>query len=253
MIENISTTIDNQPTILYEDNHIVVALKPQNVPTQADDSGDIDFLNIIKNYIKVKYQKPGNTYIGLVHRLDRPTGGVMVFARTSKAAGRLSEQIRQGDISKKYIAGVVGVPKYSANRLVNYLKKDEKNNIVTLATMLEEGAKKAILDYKVLESNVDTTPPISLVDITLHTGRSHQIRVQMQALGHPLFGDTKYTNAQSETIKSKKLALWAYELGFVHPVTQEKLKFVSYPPNDILPWNHFNIDKYNSIYKPTDN
>jgi len=237
-----------EPVIVFEDNHIIVGIKPHNVPTQEDQTGDLDFLNIVKNYIKTKYDKPGNAFVGLLHRLDRPTGGLMIFAKTSKAAGRLSQQIKNGEVDKRYLAVVVGSPKFRADRLTNYLKKDEKANIVKLCTALEEGAKKAILDYKVLETNSDLSPPMSLVDINLLTGRSHQIRVQMQNLGHSLIGDTKYG-----TIKAKNLALWAYELRCTHPVTKQSMRFVAYPPIDHLPWKLFNVDKYINVYKPLDN
>ena len=142
-----------EPVILYEDNHIIVAVKPQNVPTQADSSGDADFLNIIKEYVKVKYNKPGNAFIGLVHRLDRPTGGVMVFARNSKSAERLCRQIEQGDFEKKYLAVTVGTPRDYRARLSNWLVKDEKENIVRVTPAKTEGAKFAELDYRVLETD----------------------------------------------------------------------------------------------------
>ena len=143
--------MDNNLTVLYEDNQIIVVVKPQNVPTQADSSGDKDLLTMIKEYVKEKYAKPGEVYIGLVHRLDRPTGGVMVFARTSKAAARLQEQMKTGLFEKKYLAVTVGVPRDRQGRLSQYLVKDEKNNMVRVVPAAVEGAKKAELEYKVLE------------------------------------------------------------------------------------------------------
>ncbi|MCL2598652.1 MAG: RluA family pseudouridine synthase [Firmicutes bacterium] len=235
------------PMIVFEDNHIVVAIKPHNLPSQQDESGDFDMLSAIKAYIGDKYKKPGNVFIGLVHRLDRPTGGLMVFARTSKAADRICEQIKQGEMGKKYMTVVQGVPKHKADRLEHYLKKDTKNNLVTLATALEQDSKKAILDYKVLESNTDTNPAISLLQVQLHTGRSHQIRVQMRTIGHAVFGDTKYGSAVKG---GQNLALWAYELSFVHPTTKQNMRFVAYPSAIETPWNHFNMDKFASVYKP---
>ena len=143
--------MDNNLTVLYEDNQIIVVVKPQNVPTQAESSGDKDLLTMIKEYVKEKYDKPGEVYIGLVHRLDRPTGGVMVFARTSKAAARLQEQMKTGLFEKKYLAVTVGVPRDRQGRLSQYLVKDEKNNMVRVVPAAVEGAKKAELEYKVLE------------------------------------------------------------------------------------------------------
>ena len=178
----------NELTVLYEDNHLLVVLKPQNMPTQGDASGDNDLLSLVKKYVKEKYDKPGEAFVGLVHRLDRPTGGVMVFAKTSKAASRLSEQLRDGSFEKRYLAVLVGLPRDRQARLTNYLKKDEKNNMVTVVPAAIEGAKRAELVYKVVE----LTPKLSLVDIKLFTGRSHQIRVQMQHIGTPVFGDVRY-------------------------------------------------------------
>ena len=143
--------MENEPVILYEDNQIIVAVKPHNVPTQEDSSGDPDFLNIIKEYVKIKYNKPGNAFIGLVHRLDRPTGGVMVFARNSKAAERLTKQIQAGEMTKKYLAVTVGTPRDMRARLGEWLVKNEKENTVTVSVATLEGAKLSELDYKVLE------------------------------------------------------------------------------------------------------
>jgi len=204
--------------VLFEDNHLIVVLKPQNVPTQEDESKDKDMLNMVKDYIIEKYQKPGNVFLGLVHRLDRPTGGVMVFAKTSKAASRLSEQIKNGDMSKKYLAVVDGVPKVQSGKLVNYLLKNEKTNTVNVVPQLTQGAKYAELAYKTLDSENG----VSLVDIDLFTGRSHQIRVQFSSRNFPLYGDQKYNK---KAIVSEQIALFAYSLSFYHPITLEKLTF----------------------------
>ena len=222
--------------VIYEDNHLLVVIKPQNLPTQADISGDEDMLTKLKSYIKEKYNKAGNVYLGLVHRLDRPTGGVMVFARTSKSAERLSEQIRNGEVEKKYFAVLEGTPKYKQYRLINYLKKDEKNNIVKIAPQYEEGAKEAILDYQVLETKNNRT----LVKVSLETGRSHQIRVQMAGIGCPVVGDQKY----GKDAQKCNLALWAYNLKFVHPVTKKVMTFKVMPPVENSPWKDFEIEKY---------
>ncbi|MBQ6921895.1 MAG: RNA pseudouridine synthase [Clostridia bacterium] len=231
-------------TILYEDNHIIVALKPQNVPTCEDESKDRDMLNILKDYIKETYNKPGNVYLGLVHRLDRPTGGVMVFAKSSKAAARLSEQMKNGDFEKRYYTVLVGVPKDEQAILTHYLKKNAINNVVYVCPPLTEGAKFAELDYRVLE----TVGNYSLADVRLHTGRSHQIRVQMSAIGCPVYGDMRYGG---EKAKKGKLALWAYYLAFSHPVTKERLVFRVQPPKDEEPWASFNTDGAIKIIKPS--
>lgn len=230
--------------VLYEDNQIIVVLKPQNLPTQGDSSGDESLLDLVKQYIKEKYEKPGEAFIGLVHRLDRPTGGVMVFARTSKAAARLAEQLKDGSFEKKYLAVVVGTPRDRQARLTNYLMKDEKNNLVTVVPAAYEGAKKAELSYKVLES----TQKVSLVDIKLHTGRSHQARVQMKHIGTPIFGDARYGG--DTLAKGHNLALWAYELRFYHPVSKTPMVFVAYPPQEKTPWDKFAIDRFVSVVAP---
>lgn len=221
--------------IVYEDNHLIVVVKPQNVPSQADSSHDEDMLTMVKDYIKKTYNKTGNVFVGLIHRLDRPTGGLMVFAKTSKSASRLSEAIRNGEVEKKYLAVTVGTPKYRTNRLENYLKKDEKNNIVTIVPQLEEGAKRAELVYKVLDNN----DKLSLVEVQILTGRSHQIRVQMSLIGNPVFGDVKY---HGDIVKGWNLALWAYKLEFEHPVSHKMLKFISYPPEEEIPWKYFKLN-----------
>ena len=174
--------------VLYEDNHIIVVLKPQNVPTQEDSSKDTDMLTLVKNYIKEKYEKPGEAYVGLVHRLDRPTGGLLVFAKTSKAAARLSEQIKDGTMQKKYFTIVEGVVKNNREYLTHYLKKNEKTNTVAVVPQTVTGAKKAELEYRLISS----TETMSLLEVNLFTGRSHQIRTQLKHIGHPVVGNQKY-------------------------------------------------------------
>ncbi len=214
--------------ILYEDNHILVAVKPQNMPSQADGSGDPDFLNLLKNYVKEKYNKPGDAYLGLVHRLDRPTGGVMVFARTSKAASRLSSQIKEHKMLKQY-AAVVSANLPSSADLEDYIKKDTRTNISSVVWPGEEGAKLAMLHYDV----VRRANGFSLLHVGLRTGRSHQIRVQLANVGAPLVGDVKYGGQKCE-----KLCLWAYKLAFEHPVLKERMEFCA-PYPEYAPWNLF--------------
>lgn len=231
-------------TILYEDNHLLVVLKPQNMPTQGDSSGDIDLLTSLKKYLVEKYNKPGDAYLGLVHRLDRPTGGVMVFAKTSKAASRISSQIRDTDseFEKTYLAVVSGKPSREG-KIEHYLAKDEKANMVTVVPSSLEGAKKAEADIKVL----DEQSGMSLVSVNLITGRSHQARVQLKALSSPIAGDVKY--AGDKLIKCPHLALWAYKLVFNHPVTGEKLKFLALPPAE-FPWTVFDTENLIDIVRP---
>ncbi len=233
--------------ILHEDNHIIVVVKPQNVPSQQDSSMDKDMLSLVKEYLKLKYNKPGNVYCGLVHRLDRPTGGVMVFAKTDKGASRLSEQIRAGEMDKRYFAVVSGMPRDRVGRVRSFLLKDAKNNVVKSHTAKVEGSKEAVLDYKV----VADSRGLSLVDINLITGRSHQARVQMKSLGTPIFGDVKYGG--DKTIgKGHNLALWAYSLTFCHPTTKEIMIFKVFPPQELLPWSEFAMEKHIPVAKPND-
>lgn len=236
----------NDVKILHEDNSVLVVVKPQNIPSQADKSGDLDLLTLLKQYIKEKYNKPGNVYLGLVHRLDRPTGGVMVFAKNSKAAERLSKQITDGDMTKQYLTAVVGRPAESKGTLVNYLKKNALTNNVYVATVGDHNAKRAELSYVTLQSDEQT----SLVKVQLGTGRSHQIRVQFAAINCPVYGDVRY-GGDSISVKGTNLALWAYRLEFDHPVTHEHMVFVAYPPQ-ISPWTRFDIAKYIEVFADSD-
>ena len=213
--------------VLYEDNHIIVVIKPYNIPSQSDKTNDIDMLSLVKEYIKEKYQKPGNVYVGLVHRLDRPVGGIMVFAKTSKAASRLSESIRNKSFSKTYLAVVNGKFEKQNGILENYLWKDEALNMSKVVSKDKKGAKLARLTYEVLAEKND----LSLVKINLETGRHHQIRVQFSNAGHSLYGDQKY----GKDSMGKQIALWAYRLEFKHPVKDEIMKFEAWPEkNDVF-------------------
>ena len=228
------TLEDNELIILHEDNHVIVVLKPQNVPCCPDESADDNLLDCVKRYIKKKYDKAGNAFVGLVHRLDRPTGGVMVFAKTSKAASRLSEQMKNGGFEKRYLAVLCGCPSKKKATLENYLRKNSVNNTVYVCTQTEEGAKFASLDYEIKNESSG----LSLAEINLHTGRTHQIRVQFSSINCPVYGDMRYGG---EKAVKGRLALWAFSLRFTHPVTGEKLRFMAEPPEDISPWNKFDI------------
>ena len=216
--------------ILYEDNHVLVVVKPCNIPVQLDDSNDEDLLSMLKKYLKDKYKKPGNVYLGLVHRLDRPVSGVMVFAKTSKAASRLSEQIRTKKFEKKYYAVARGKFEFDSGGMRDYLLKDSKTNM----TIVSSKGKEAILNYNVIGFNND----YSLVDIELITGRSHQIRVQFSSRGHALYGDQRY----NKTAKvGEQIALFSYYLSFYHPITHEKMEFSLDIPNG-YPWSLFVVN-----------
>ena len=216
--------------VIYEDNHIIVVEKPVNISSQGDIKGD-GLLEEIKNYIKLKYNKPGNVFVGLVHRLDKPVGGVMVFAKTSKAAARLSNQIREKSLKKVYWAILCGKVKNKEGVLKDYLIKDEKNNKSFVVDKNKTGAKLEILTYRVIKS-VDN---FNLVEIILETGRPHQIRVQMANQGTPVFGDEKYGGNHRDNCG---IALWAIELSFAHPVKNEEMVFSSKPKDD-YPWGLF--------------
>ncbi len=209
--------------ILYEDNHIIVVEKPVNIPSQGDKTGDIDMLTIIKRYLKEKYNKPGNVYLGLVHRLDRPVGGVMVFAKTSKAAARLSEQVRNKDFRKRYLVIVNGKFEERKGTLQDYLLKNEKNNMSKVVKEGTKNAKLAILDYEVIKYDPELN--LSVLKIDLHTGRHHQIRVQLSSRGHSIYGDQKYGGRGH----GKQICLWAYQLTLFHPITKEEMTFTSMP------------------------
>lgn len=209
--------------VIFEDNHIIVVEKKPNIPSQADKTEDLDMLTMIKQYIKEKYHKPGEVYLGLVHRLDRPVGGVMIFAKTSKAASRLSDQVRQKVFKKKYLAVVDGKVEKEQGTLEDYVYKDERHNISKVVKQEKKNAKLARLEYKVLKYN--EIKDLSLMEIDLHTGRHHQIRVQLSHFGHSIFGDQKYgTRGQG-----KQIALWAYRLTIKHPITKEEMRFEDFP------------------------
>jgi len=216
--------------VLYEDNHVLVVVKPVNMPTQEDESGDLDLLTALKEDLKLRHNKPGNVFLGLVHRLDRPVGGAMVFAKTSKAASRLADEVRTRGFGKSYLAAIHGKPERVAGRLVHHLLKDSQTNTVSAVPAGTPGAKEAILDYETLGQADD----LSLVRVKLLTGRSHQIRVQFAAVGCPLYGDQRYGAGKARP--GQQIALWSAQVSFAHPTRAERLSFDS-PPPPAYPWN----------------
>ena len=216
--------------VLFEDNHTIAVVKPPGVPVMPDKSGDISMLDLVKEYIKEKYNKPGEVFLGLVHRLDRSTGGVMVFAKTSKGASRLSASIREKTFQKTYLAVVDGIMQNHSGTMKDFLRKDTKTNMSEIVPYGTPGSKEAILEYSVLKE----TEKFSLIKVNLLTGRHHQIRVQFAKRGHILYGDIKY----GSPVKAN-LGLWACELSFLKPVGGEKVT-VSFEPDYLTePWRRF--------------
>ena len=217
----------NRLNVIYEDNHLIVVEKKPNMLSQSDITNDLDLFTLVKQYIKEKYNKPGNVYLGLLHRLDRPVGGLMVFAKTSKAASRMTQKIKNHELKKTYLAVVNGILEKEEDIFTDYLKKEPNGN--TIVTTKNDG-KYAELEYKVLEKNKKENK--TLVEINLKTGRHHQIRVQFANRGYPLCGDQRY-GVEDKT----QIALYAYKLEFNHPVTKELMKFKQLPDKK----NHWTI------------
>lgn len=212
--------------VLYEDNHVIVCVKPPGVLSQADGLDRQDMLSLIKDYLKVKYNKPGNVYLGLVHRLDFNVGGVMVFAKTSKAASRLSESMRLHDFTKEYYAVVeADIPIGKTDVLIDYIAKDESEKKAFLSD--ETQGKLSKLEYEVIDKTLINNKVLSLVKVTLISGRFHQIRLQFSSRNMPLYGDTKYGHRTRD--KDRELGLYAYQLSFTHPTTHEPLIFTYKP------------------------
>ena len=214
--------------ILYEDNHLLGVEKPANMRVNSDSSNDPDLLSELKQYLKETYHKPGNVYLGLVHRLDRPVGGAMIFAKTSKAASRLSDQVRRHAMKKTYYAILDGIPKEEEGTLVDWLVKDPSSNMVKVTD--EAHGKRSVLHYKLLGERNGR----SLVQIELETGRPHQIRVQFSSRGLPLVSDHRY----HPNPEHGQIALWAVRLEFPHPVSKEPVILTCLPPEE-GEWNHF--------------
>ncbi|NVJ87978.1 MAG: RNA pseudouridine synthase [Flavobacteriaceae bacterium] len=214
--------------VLFEDNHIIVINKRSGDITQGDKTNDKPLSDVVKDYIKDKYNKPGNVYLGVVHRLDRPTSGIIIFARTSKALERLNKILRDKKITKTYWAIVKNTPKKTEETLINYLKKNPKNNKSSVFSKEISGSKKAILHYKVLRS-LDN---YYLLEINLETGRHHQIRAQLSAIGLPIKGDLKYGFNRSN--KDGSIHLHARKIEFTHPVSKDKIIITAPTPNDVI-------------------
>jgi len=216
--------------VLFEDNHIIIVNKRAGDISQGDKTGDTPLSEIVKQYIKEKYNKPSNVYLGVVHRLDRPTSGIIIFAKTSKALERLNKMLREKVIHKTYWAIVKNTPSKTQDTLINYLRKNPKNNKSTAYKTEIEGSKKAILHYKILKE-LDN---YCLLEIDLETGRHHQIRSQLSNIGSPIKGDLKYGFDRSN--KDGSIHLHARKIEFIHPVTKETIQVEAPTPQDVI-WN----------------
>jgi 23S rRNA pseudouridine1911/1915/1917 synthase len=219
--------------VLHEDNHIIIINKRSGDITQGDKTGDKPLSDVVKEYIKEKYNKTGNVFLGVVHRLDRPTSGVIIFARTSKALERLNKMLRDKKIDKTYWAVVKNHPKKEKDTLINFLKKNPKNNKSSVFNKEISGSKRAVLHYKVIKK-LDN---YSLLEIDLETGRHHQIRAQISAIGYPIKGDLKYGFNRSN--KDGSIHLHARKINFIHPVSKEKILITAPTPNEVI-WNACN-------------
>lgn len=227
------------PEILFEDNHLLVAVKPAGVLSQSDTTGDPDMLTLLKAYLVEKYKKPGEAYLGLLHRLDRPVTGVMVFAKTSKCASRVSEQIRARSVRKKYRAIVYGTFAQKQGEIRSFLLKNPKTNLVEVfpdAKCAPKEAKESFLEYEVIGEGRIAGVPVSLLSILLHTGRSHQIRSQLASIDHPIVGDRKYGKGPNRF--AGDILLESYHMEIDHPVSKERMIF-EIPLREEEPWKQF--------------
>jgi len=223
--------------ILYEDNHLIAVNKLPSEIVQGDKTGDVPLSEDVKQYIKQKYNKPGNVYLGVIHRIDRPASGVVVFARTGKALTRMNELVKERRIEKIYWAIVKNRPENDKGELRNFLLKNEKKNKSFVVESKKEGAKEAILTYRLINESRD----YKLLEINLLTGRHHQIRAQLSAIGCPIKGDLKYGFDRSN--KDASISLHARSVSFIHPVSKQQINILADPPKDTL-WNYFseNLD-----------
>lgn len=219
--------------ILYEDNHLLVVNKLAGELAQGDKTGDASLVDLVKEYIRRKYNKPGEAFVGLVHRIDRPVSGAIIFAKTSKALSRMTMLVKNRDFEKEYLAVVKSPPPLETDSLTHFLVKNERQNKSFVVAASQNGAKEARLDYQLLKRS----DRFFLLSIHLHTGRHHQIRVQLAAIGCPIKGDLKYGSDRSNPDGS--ISLHAFRIAFEHPVKKEKVEIIAQPA-DILPWNLFN-------------
>lgn len=220
--------------VCYEDNHIIVIHKWSGIPVQPDESNDISLFEITKDFIKKKYKKTGDAFLAVIHRIDRPVSGLVVFGKTSKAAARMSELFRQKTINKTYLAIVEGRPPKTEDTLTNYLWKDSENNKVYSYNKEKKGSKWAQLDY----THLGTTGNISLLEVRPATGRSHQIRVQLSTIGCPIVGDTKY--GSKTPLNDRSLCLLAHKLNFIHPIKEQPIEIISHSPDGKF-WERFEL------------
>lgn len=226
-MQNINSNIASQ--IIYEDNHLLVINKKVGQLVQGDKTGDESLLDSIKNFIKIRDNKQGNVFLGLVHRIDRPTSGLVIYAKTSKALSRLTQMVKNREIKKTYWAIVAKEMILQSQRLVHYLKKNEKNNKAIIFTKPTEGAKEAILTYNIIK----TLDNYQLLEIDLETGRHHQIRAQLSKIGASIKGDLKYGSPRSNP--DGGIHLHARKLDFIHPVTKENIEITApVPQNDAI-------------------
>ena len=216
--------------VLYEDNHLIIVNKCVGDIVQGDKTEDTPLSEIVKQYIAEKYHKPGNVFLGVAHRLDRPTSGIVIFARTSKALERINKMLKEKKIRKTYWAIVKNMPTKEKDTLINYLKKNPKNNKSTVFNKETEGAKKAILHYTIIKELYN----YYLLEIDLETGRHHQIRAQLSAINCPIKGDLKYGFARSNS--DGGICLHARKIEFVHPVSKEIISIIADTPNNTI-WN----------------
>ncbi len=218
--------------ILFEDNEIIVCYKPTGIPTQTSKMGEQDMVSMLKNYLYKKQTEKKEPYIAVIHRLDQPVEGLLVFAKTPFAARELNKGLQSAGFGKYYKAILWGIPKKSNDTLQDYLIKDGKTNTSRVVNQNEKDAKKAILFYEVIETGTEDGKDVSLVKVKLDTGRHHQIRVQMANMGCPIWGDAKYNTAAVQDRRFQQIALCAYKLEFVHPKSKKKMKFETKPQGD---------------------
>lgn len=218
--------------VLYEDNHIIIVNKKAGLLVQGDKTGDTPLLDLVKDYIKVKYNKPGNVFCGVTHRLDRPTSGIVMFAKTSKALTRLNDMFRHDEIKKTYWAIVKNKPEKTEDTLIHFLIKNERTNKSTAHDVEKRGTKKSILHYQLIAKS----DYYHLLEVDLETGRHHQIRCQLSKIGSPIKGDLKYGAERSNPDGS--ISLHARSISFTHPVSKEEISVIAPVPNDVL-WKQF--------------